>query len=58
MDVRKELGGTKMKCDEREVLAVKVQWQTAEFQTRVKTFTSWPAQIIRHEIDRCADVLI
>ena len=47
-----------MKCDEREVLAVKVQWQTAEFQTRVKTFTSWPAQIIRHEIDRCADVLI
>ena len=47
-----------MKCDEREVLTVKVWWQTAEFQTRVKTFTGRPAQIIRHEIDRCADVLI
>ncbi len=22
---------------------IKVQWQTAEFQTRIKTFTGWPA---------------
>ena len=26
--------------------SIKVQWQTAEFQTRIKTFTGWPAQII------------
>ena len=37
---------------------IKVQWQTAEFQTRVKTFTGWPAQIIQHEIDHCEGVLI
>ncbi len=38
--------------------AIKVQWQTADFQTRVKTFTGWPAQIIQHEIDHCDGVLI
>ena len=37
---------------------VKVQWQTAEFQTRIKTFTGWPAQIIQHEVDHCNGVLI
>ena len=37
---------------------IKVQWQTAEFQTRIKTFTGWPAQIIQHEIDHCNGVLI
>ena len=37
---------------------IKVQWQTAEFQTRIKTFTGWPAQIIQHEIDHCDGVLI
>ena len=26
--------------------SIKVQWQTAKFQTRIKTFTAWPAQII------------
>ena len=36
----------------------KGQWQTAEFQTRIKTFTGWPAQIIQHEIDHCNGVLI
>ena len=30
---------------------IKVQWQTAEFQTRIKTFTGFPAQIIQHEVD-------
>ena len=38
--------------------SIKVQWQTAEFQTRIKTFTGWSAQIIQHEIDHCDGVLI
>lgn len=37
---------------------IKVQWQTAEFQTRIKTFTGWPAQSIQLEIDHCNGVLI
>ena len=37
---------------------IKVQWQTAEFQTRIKTFSGWSAQIIQHEIDHCNGVLI
>ena len=38
--------------------SIKVQWQTVEFQTRIKTFTGWTAQIIQHEIDHCDGVLI
>ena len=38
--------------------SIKVQWQTAEFKTRIKTFTGWPAQIIQHEIDHCDGILI
>lgn len=38
--------------------SVKVQWQTTEFQIRIKTFTGWPAQIIQHEIDHCDGILI
>ena len=38
--------------------SIKVQWQTAEFQTRIKTFTGWTAQIIQHEIDHCNGILI
>lgn len=37
---------------------IKVQWQNERFQTRIKTFTGWPAQIIQHEIDHCNGVLI
>ena len=37
---------------------IKVQWQTAVFQTRIKTFTGWTAQIIQHEIDHCEGILI
>ena len=37
---------------------VKVQWQTAEFQTRIKNFTGFSAQIIQHEVDHCNGVLI
>ena len=38
--------------------SIKVQWQTAEFQTRIKAFTGWSAQIIQHEIDHCNGILI
>lgn len=37
---------------------IKAKWQTAEFQTRIKTFTGWIAQIIQHEIDHCDGILI
>ena len=37
---------------------IKVQYQTPDFQTRLKTFTGWTAQIIQHEIDHCNGILI
>lgn len=37
---------------------IKVQWQNEKLQTRVKTFTGFPAEIIQHEIDHCEGVLI
>ena len=37
---------------------IKVRWQNEKFQTRIKTFTDWPAQIIQHEIDHCNGILI
>ena len=37
---------------------IKVQWQNEQFQTRIKTFTGWSAQIIQHEIDHCNGILI
>ena len=37
---------------------IKVKWQNAQFQTRIKTFTGWTAQIIQHEIDHCNGILI
>ena len=49
------LGGPR-KC--KRYKTIKVQWQTAEFQTRIKTFTGFPAQIIQHEVDHCEGVLI
>ena len=49
------LGGPR-KC--KRYRTIKVQWQTAEFQTRIKTFTGFPAQIIQHEVDHCDGILI
>ena len=49
------LGGPR-KC--KRYQTIKVQWQTAEFQMRIKTFTGFPAQIIQHEVDHCDGVLI
>lgn len=48
--------GRPRKCKRYKI--IKVKWQTAEFQTRVKYFTGWPAQIIQHEVDHCDGVLI
>lgn len=49
------LGGPR-KC--KRYQSIKVQWQTEKFETRIKTFTGWTAQIIQHEIDHCNGVLI
>ncbi len=38
--------------------SIKVQYQNELFQTRLKTFTGWTAQIIQHEIDHCNGILI
>ena len=38
--------------------SIKVQYQNETFQTRLKTFTGWTAQIIQHEIDHCNGILI
>ena len=37
---------------------IKVEFQTDTFQTRLKTFEGWTAQIIQHEIDHCDGILI
>ena len=38
--------------------SIKVQYQNEKFQTRIKTFKDWTAQIIQHEIDHCDGILI
>ena len=37
---------------------IKVEYQTDTFQTRLKTFEGWTAQIIQHEVDHCEGILI
>ncbi|MDO4983184.1 MAG: peptide deformylase [Eubacteriales bacterium] len=37
---------------------IKVQYQNEEFQTRLRSFTGWTAQIIQHEVDHCDGVII
>ena len=49
------LGGPR-KC--RRFRKIKVRWQTENFQTRVKNFEGWTAQIIQHEIDHLHGILI
>ena len=49
------LGGPR-KC--KRFQNIKVQWQTVEFQTCIKSFTGWSSQIIQHEIDHCNGILI
>lgn len=38
--------------------SIKVQWQNEKFQTRLKTFIGWTAEIIQHEIDHCEGIII
>lgn len=38
--------------------SVKIRYQTADFQVRIKTFTGWTAQIIQHEIDHLNGIII
>lgn len=49
------LGGPR-KCTRYE--SVKVQYQTLELKTRIKTYDGFTAQIIQHEIDHCNGILI
>ena len=37
---------------------IKVRYRNEAFQTRLKTFTGWTAEIIQHEIDHCDGILI
>lgn len=38
--------------------SIKVRYQNESFQTRLKTFAGWTAQIIQHEVDHCEGILI
>lgn len=35
-----------------------MQYQNEQFQTRLKTYNGFTAQIIQHEVDHCNGVLI
>ena len=37
---------------------IRVRYQNEQFQTRIKSFSGWTAQIIQHEIDHCCGILI
>lgn len=37
---------------------IKVQYQTLDLQTRIKTYTGFTAQIIQHEVDHLEGILI
>ena len=37
---------------------IKVSYQNEQFQTRIKTFSGFTAQIIQHEVDHCNGILI
>ena len=38
--------------------SIKVRYQTADMQIRIKTYTGFTAQIIQHETDHCNGILI
>ena len=42
----------------RRYQRIKVEYQTAGLQTRLKTYEGFTAQIIQHEIDHCDGILI
>lgn len=42
----------------RRYKTIKVQWQNEKFQTRLKTFSGFTAEIIQHEVDHCEGIII
>ena len=42
----------------RRFRQIKVQWQDRAMKPHIKTFNGWTAQIIQHEIDHCAGIII
>ena len=42
----------------RRFRTIKVQYQNERFETRLKSYTGFTAQIIQHEIDHCSGILI
>ena len=42
----------------RRFRSIKVRYQNERFETRLKTYTGFTAQIIQHEIDHCNGILI
>ena len=42
----------------RRYKKIRVQYQNENFETRVKSFENFTAQIIQHEIDHCNGILI
>ena len=44
--------------DVKRYKKIKVKWQNREFQTRVKNYTGWTAQIIQHECDHLDGTVI
>lgn len=38
--------------------SIKVRYHNRDFQVRLNTFRGWTAQIIQHEIDHCAGIII
>jgi peptide deformylase len=49
------LGGPRKTLRYRKI---KVRYQTADMQVRLKSYEGWTAQIIQHEIDHCNGILI
>lgn len=48
--------GEPRKC--KRYRKIKVKYQNVKFETRIKTYTDFTAQIIQHEIDHCNGLLI
>ena len=42
----------------RRSKSIKGNYQNAEMQTRIKTYSGFTAQIIQHEVDHCEGILI
>lgn len=50
------LVGEPRKC--KRYRKIKVRFQNARLETRLKTYTGFTAQIIQHEVDHCNGILI